>query len=432
MSLRNVTTTSNLQTTRAMEVLATSLKNVTKAATALTAAANSASKGSGAAGASKGAAAGGDKAAGKSTAVADADKKKAEDDKKPKTLAEYAKKEDVSKQLSSALGPVLETAEKQGDAAIATGKLDLDPVVKQLESNLARVSIQDIITKPLAKGMDDLLSKMFKDWDKKDKDKDKDDASGGSVGSTASGGDNAGASGTRGIVDKGEASKEGSKDGDKKPGDKEGIKTLDDYVEHAGSAADSINKVFTNTFGSLEDQLVSFVTTGKANFKGLADSLINDLAHVALQQGLSGLASGLSSVIGSAVSSFGFASGGYTGAGGKYEEKGVVHGGEYVFDKDSTQRLGVSYLDGLRSGAPQGADGGAGAIVIAQAPASGGININTNITVAGGSSDDGGGGEDSADAKQLGTMINQQVRSVLVQESRQGGLLWNMRNGYGK
>lgn len=36
-----------------------------------------------------------------------------------------------------------------------------------------------------------------------------------------------------------------------------------------------------------------------------------------------------------------FAVGGYTGDGGKYEPKGVVHGGEFVIDKENTARLGL-------------------------------------------------------------------------------------------
>lgn len=39
-----------------------------------------------------------------------------------------------------------------------------------------------------------------------------------------------------------------------------------------------------------------------------------------------------------------YASGGYTGNGGKYEEAGVVHKGEFVFDKESTSRIGVNNL----------------------------------------------------------------------------------------
>lgn len=53
-----------------------------------------------------------------------------------------------------------------------------------------------------------------------------------------------------------------------------------------------------------------------------------------------------------AVSGVGFASGGYTGPGGKYQPAGIVHKGEYVFDQASTNRIGVSQLETLRNGKP--------------------------------------------------------------------------------
>ncbi|HCD2264706.1 TPA: phage tail length tape measure family protein [Klebsiella quasipneumoniae] len=53
-----------------------------------------------------------------------------------------------------------------------------------------------------------------------------------------------------------------------------------------------------------------------------------------------------------AVSDVGFASGGYTGPGGKYQPAGIVHKGEYVFDQASTNRIGVSQLEALRNGQP--------------------------------------------------------------------------------
>ncbi|HBQ9232649.1 TPA: phage tail length tape measure family protein [Klebsiella pneumoniae] len=52
------------------------------------------------------------------------------------------------------------------------------------------------------------------------------------------------------------------------------------------------------------------------------------------------------------VSGVGFASGGYTGPGGKYQPAGIVHKGEYVFDQASTNRIGVSQLEALRNGQP--------------------------------------------------------------------------------
>ncbi|MBF4613745.1 tape measure protein [Curtobacterium sp. VKM Ac-1376] len=43
----------------------------------------------------------------------------------------------------------------------------------------------------------------------------------------------------------------------------------------------------------------------------------------------------------------GFATGGYTGPGGKYEPAGIVHRGEYVFTKEQTERLGVGRLQAI-------------------------------------------------------------------------------------
>jgi lambda family phage tail tape measure protein len=53
-----------------------------------------------------------------------------------------------------------------------------------------------------------------------------------------------------------------------------------------------------------------------------------------------------------AVADTGFAAGGYTGPGGKYQPAGVVHKGEYIFDQASTNRIGVANLEALRNGQP--------------------------------------------------------------------------------
>lgn len=50
----------------------------------------------------------------------------------------------------------------------------------------------------------------------------------------------------------------------------------------------------------------------------------------------------------------GFARGGYTGPGGKYQPAGIVHRGEYVIDAATTSRIGVGNLDRLRGYAEGG------------------------------------------------------------------------------
>ncbi|MBJ9325831.1 phage tail length tape measure family protein [Citrobacter amalonaticus] len=51
-----------------------------------------------------------------------------------------------------------------------------------------------------------------------------------------------------------------------------------------------------------------------------------------------------------AIADVGFAAGGFTGQGGKYQPAGIVHKGEYVFDQAATNRIGVSNLEALRNG----------------------------------------------------------------------------------
>lgn len=59
------------------------------------------------------------------------------------------------------------------------------------------------------------------------------------------------------------------------------------------------------------------------------------------------------------IASTGFSSGGYTGAGGKYEPAGVVHKGEVVWSQEDIARAGgVSVVEQLRKGGAGFADGG--------------------------------------------------------------------------
>jgi lambda family phage tail tape measure protein len=50
---------------------------------------------------------------------------------------------------------------------------------------------------------------------------------------------------------------------------------------------------------------------------------------------------------GSAIAGFGFAHGGWTGPGSKYQPAGIVHADEYVFPKEAVRRLGIARLDAL-------------------------------------------------------------------------------------
>ena len=63
-----------------------------------------------------------------------------------------------------------------------------------------------------------------------------------------------------------------------------------------------------------------------------------------------------------------YATGGYTGNGGKYQPMGIVHGGEYVMTKEATNRLGIATLNALNYGKQALIAGGLGIGLASAAP----------------------------------------------------------------
>lgn len=136
------------------------------------------------------------------------------------------------------------------------------------------------------------------------------------------------------------------------------------------------------------------------------------------------------------ITDTGFANGGYTGHGGKYEPAGVVHKGEGVLTQEEVKALGGPQgFEDLRKSIRRGysagglvADthrvgmGAVNAIGLGRSGKSsnsgGDVNIHNTITIA---SD--GSATSESDSKQLGALINNAVLAVIRREQRQGGLL---------
>lgn len=118
----------------------------------------------------------------------------------------------------------------------------------------------------------------------------------------------------------------------------------------------------------------------------------------------------------------GFASGGYTGDGGKFEPAGIVHRGEYVFSKDATRRIGPEVLERLHRGYALGGLVGESPPIRAandnrhfvneNAPI---VTINAPVTV----NANGGSAEQNSDlAKTIGRQLEGQLRGLVVDELR--------------
>lgn len=56
-----------------------------------------------------------------------------------------------------------------------------------------------------------------------------------------------------------------------------------DYLASASDVAGQSASLFASAFDGMSNSLANFVTTGKGNFKGLATSIIGDLAKMELR-----------------------------------------------------------------------------------------------------------------------------------------------------
>lgn len=219
---------------------------------------------------------------------------------------------------------------------------------------------------------------------------------------------------------------------------------LANYANESANIFNSIGSAFGNAFRGMGDSLTQFVMRGKLDFKSLADSIIQDMVRIAIQQSITGP---LANILGGAIGSIGvpsaasigitgvrpglsLADGGYTGDGGKYEPAGIVHRGEYVLTKETTSRIGVPVLDrlnrGYASGGLVGRMPGVPTLAGAVAP-SGGLNITINISDSGVNTQAPAGLE--ALAKDIGVLVDAKIREHERRSQRQGGISWQARQG---
>ena len=110
----------------------------------------------------------------------------------------------------------------------------------------------------------------------------------------------------------------------------------------------------------------SLSTTAQGVLSG-GGSLTGALSGIAKGLGDTGSSalSGLGKLFGSGPTlgasgdaAIGFAAGGYTGRGGRYDPAGIVHRGEYVMSAGAVDRIGLATLDAMHRGIPGFLDGG--------------------------------------------------------------------------
>jgi len=189
-----------------------------------------------------------------------------------------------------------------------------------------------------------------------------------------------------------------------------GKKKIEDYVKSLNDVGSKMADVVINGIKGMEDALVDFVMTGKLNFKDLANSIIKDMARIAIQQSItkpmtnwfSGLFSAKGNVLQNGQHLTAFAKGGVIDsphfkymANGGIAVAGEGSGAEAILPL--TRRNGILGVEG----------GGSNTSVVVNVDASG------DSEVAG----------DQGRAGELGRAISFAVTQEIAKQKRPGGLL---------
>ena len=150
---------------------------------------------------------------------------------------------------------------------------------------------------------------------------------------------------------------------------------LQNYADNARDYSQQAEGFITNSLQNITsgstDALTDIVTNSKNAFDAIGDffgdlskSIIKDLIRIAIQAQITNAITGLfggiaggganAAASGSGTGAMGmstnfraYSSGGYTGSGNKYDPRGIVHAGEFVFTKEATDNIGKENLYNL-------------------------------------------------------------------------------------
>ncbi|ENG6274417.1 TPA: phage tail tape measure protein [Yersinia enterocolitica] len=233
---------------------------------------------------------------------------------------------------------------------------------------------------------------------------------------------------------------------------------LEQYGETANNVFSATAQLAQTTMGSMTSMATQMMTTGSANVKQFATNFLTSIVDIinrlliaqAIQAAMGWMSGGASAGAGAVSGTASSASagamgmstsfraydvGGYTGDGGKFEPKGVVHGGEFVFTKEATNRIGIDNLYKMMRGY---ADGGlVSNAVTATAPMLGMQGGGNNITVGIGDvviMSDSQKENNASNSQDIGAGIQKQLKPAIVATISEqlripGTPLWMAMNG---
>jgi tape measure domain-containing protein len=202
-------------------------------------------------------------------------------------------------------------------------------------------------------------------------------------------------------------------------------KSFQDGIKSMGDLAGNLGSSFASAFEGMADQLTEFVTTGKANFRDFAASVLRDISRMIIRYAIFNAVKGIMNIFNPAAalgsSAANVAQYAPLAKGGVFAQNGIqafARGG--IVNKPTVfpfaNGIGLMGESGHEAIMPlrRGRDGNLGVM------SSGGGTTNVVVNVdASGSKVEG----DQSQAKALGNVISAAVQSELVRQKRPGGLL---------
>jgi lambda family phage tail tape measure protein len=195
-------------------------------------------------------------------------------------------------------------------------------------------------------------------------------------------------------------------------------KSFQDGIKSMGDLAGNLGSSFASAFEGMADQLTEFVTTGKANFRDFAASVLRDISRMIIRYAIFNAVKGILNAFNPAAAAAPLVQ---AANGRVFAQNGIqpfARGG--IVDRPTlfpfAKGTGLMGEAGPEAIMPlrRGRDGNLGVM------SSGGGTTNVVVNVdASGSKVEG----DQSQAKALGNVISAAVQSELVRQKRPGGLL---------
>lgn len=212
-----------------------------------------------------------------------------------------------------------------------------------------------------------------------------------------------------------------------------------EFQDQATDVYGNVAQITQSAFQGMSNSVADFLLTSKFNLSDFTKSFLEMTTKMITQMTmLNMLRAGLG---GTTFGNFlGFAEGGYTGGGGKYDPAGVVHKGEFVFTKEATQRLGVDNLyrlmdAGKRGYAAGGHVGGSAPMSVTQPTAfiarnpqiaSGGVNVTIDMSGVKIETEQQQSAMPNVDVRAAEQSLKNKVKSLFISEGREGGDLYKI------